>query len=62
VLRWIKGLPTLATIIAGTVGSVLATAAGKIGYGIGYSALSGKSVVIEFSPAPWESFVSVTWK
>lgn len=38
------------------------TALGKIAYGIGYSAVSGKSVTIEASPAPWDAFVNVSWK
>lgn len=45
-----------------TAGALLLTALGKIAYGIGYSAVSGKKLVINASPAPWDAFVSVGWK
>ncbi len=42
-------------------GAVLLTALGKIAYGIGYSAVSGKKLEINASPAPWDAFVNVGW-
>ena len=41
---------------------LIATAAGKILYGIGYCAASGKTLTISATAAPWDAFVNVSWK
>ena len=40
---------------------LITTAAGKILYGIGYCAASGKKLTISATAAPWDAFVNVSW-
>ena len=40
---------------------ITVSAVGKIAYGIGYGAATNRGVHISPSPAPWESFVSVSF-
>ena len=61
VVRWAKGAGGFIGWLVGGLVSVAAGAIGKIAYGIGYSAVSGRGVTIDGSPAPWDCFVSVNW-
>ena len=61
ITSWAKGFGPAGWLV-GLAAGVLSTALGKVAYGIGYSAASGRTVVIEFTPAPWEAFVNVYWK
>jgi hypothetical protein len=62
VLKWVKGIGGPLTWLVGIAVGIIGQAIGKVGYGIAYAALKGKSVVITATPAFWESFVNVTWK
>jgi len=41
------------------IGGVVVSALGRVAYGIGYGATSGRGVYIETTPWPWECFVNV---
>ena len=59
VIKWAKRVGGPIAWILGAEGTLIAGAVGKIAYGIGYSAISGKNVEICSSWKPWESFVNV---
>ena len=62
VLQWAKSVGGPLVWLVGLAAGVITGALGKVAYGIGYSAVSGKTVVINASPAPWDCFVDVYWK
>lgn len=62
VIKWAKGVGGPIAWILGAAGSLVASAIGKIAWGIGYGAISGKNIEICACMKPWEAFVSVDWE
>ncbi len=49
------------TFILNLAIGVIATAAGKVLYGIGYCAAFNKTLTVNGTAAPWDAFVDVSW-
>jgi hypothetical protein len=61
IVKWSKVVGGFWGWAIGAVVGVAVAAIGKIVYGIGYSCVSGKTLSINVTPAPWDAFVDIDW-
>lgn len=61
IVKWAKNVGGFWGWAIGAVVGVAVAAIGKIVYGIGYSCVSGKTLSINVTPAPWDAFVDIDW-